>query len=171
MRGMFTAGVMDVMMENGIDFDGVIGQDAIVKTLTNQIKSDKIGHAYLFCGTRGTGKTTLAKIFARAVNCTAPVNGSPCGKCERCLALKDPSNLDITEIDAASNNGVDEMRDLREKVQYPPVSGKYKILLPSIGNSIRNSIRNSIGNSIGKKMRQRMLCDERIDLVRLLCLG
>ena len=107
----------------------VVRQEHIVTVLKNQIDTGRVGHAYLFCGPRGTGKTSIAKIFAAAINCDTPVNGSPCGKCERCLALKDPSNLDITEIDAASNNGVDEMRDLREKVQYPPVSGKYKVFI------------------------------------------
>ncbi len=112
-----------------VDFDGVIGQDAIVKTLTNQIKSDKIGHAYLFCGTRGTGKTTLAKIFARAVNCTSPVNGSPCGKCEACKSLLDSTQIDVVEMDAASNNSVENVRDIRDSVQYPPVKVRYKVYI------------------------------------------
>ena len=107
----------------------VVRQEHIVTVLKNQIETGRVGHAYLFCGPRGTGKTSIAKIFAQAINCDAPIDGSPCGKCERCRALKDPSNLDITEIDAASNNGVDEMRDLREKVQYPPVAGKYKVFI------------------------------------------
>ena len=107
----------------------VVRQDHIVTILKNQIETGKIGHAYLFCGPRGTGKTSVAKIFAAAINCENPVDGSPCGKCAACRALKDPSNLDISEIDAASNNGVDEMRDLREKVQYPPVAGKYKVYI------------------------------------------
>ncbi|MDE7265312.1 MAG: AAA family ATPase, partial [Clostridia bacterium] len=110
-------------------FDTVVRQEHIVRTLKNQIESGKIGHAYLFCGPRGTGKTTLAKIFARAINCDSPINGSPCGKCATCKSLADGANLDISEIDAASNNGVDEMRDLREKVQYPPVAGKYKVYI------------------------------------------
>jgi len=112
-----------------VTFDSVVRQEHIVRTLKNQIENDKIGHAYLFCGPRGTGKTTLAKIFARAINCLDPKDGSPCGKCEVCKALAEGSNLDINEIDAASNNGVDEMRDLREKVQYPPVAGKYKVYI------------------------------------------
>lgn len=107
----------------------VVRQEHIVTVLKNQIQSGRIGHAYLFCGPRGTGKTSIAKIFAAAINCDTPVDGSPCGKCARCNALKDPANLDITEIDAASNNGVDEMRELREKVQYPPVAGKYKVFI------------------------------------------
>lgn len=111
------------------DFGGVIGQDHIVRTLVNQIEHDRVGHAYLFTGSRGTGKTTCAKIFARAINCAAPVHGSPCGKCEVCRALADPSNLDIMEIDAASNNGVDDAREIRERVKYPPVYGKYKVYI------------------------------------------
>ena len=107
----------------------VVRQEHIVTVLKNQIETGRIGHAYLFCGPRGTGKTSIAKIFAQSINCETPVDGSPCGKCAACKALKDPSNLDITEIDAASNNGVDEMRDLREKVQYPPVAGKYKVYI------------------------------------------
>ena len=107
----------------------VVRQEHITTVLKNQIDTGRIGHAYLFCGPRGTGKTSIAKIFAAAINCETPVDGSACGKCETCKALKDPSNLDITEIDAASNNGVDEMRDLREKVQYLPVAGKYKVYI------------------------------------------
>lgn len=110
-------------------FDGLIGQNHIVKTLVNQIESNRLGHAYLFTGTRGTGKTSAAKIFAKAINCLSPINGSPCGKCESCKALSDPSNIDVIEIDAASNNGVNEIRELREKVQYPPVSVKYKVYI------------------------------------------
>lgn len=112
-----------------VSFDTVVRQEHIVRTLKNQIATGKIGHAYLFCGPRGTGKTTLAKIFARAINCENPVDGSPCGKCATCVSLAGGANLDISEIDAASNNGVDEMRDLREKVQYPPVSGRYKVYI------------------------------------------
>ena len=109
-------------------FDQVVGQNHIVKTLVNQIKFDKISHAYLFTGSRGTGKTSIAKIFARAINCTNLKDGSPCGECEVCKSLEG-TNIDVLEIDAASNNGVDEIRDLREKVKYPPVVGRYKVYI------------------------------------------
>ena len=110
-------------------FDKVIGQEHITKTLINQIKADKIGHAYLFCGTRGTGKTSTAKIFAKAINCLSPENGSPCGKCKNCQALSEANSPDIFEIDAASNNKVENIREIRDKVQYPPVVGKYKVYI------------------------------------------
>ena len=111
------------------NFTEVVEQKHIVQTLINQIESDKIGHAYLFTGSRGTGKTSIAKIFARAINCEHPVNGDACEKCQTCKALGVNNNIDILEIDAASNNGVDEIRDLREKVKYPPVNGKYKVYI------------------------------------------
>ncbi len=110
------------------NFDDVIGQDFIVKTLKNQIKTDKLTHAYLFCGPRGTGKTSTAKIFAKAVNCTHSTDGNPCGMCAECVALGE-ANTDIVEIDAASNNRVEEIRDLREKVQYAPLISKYKVYI------------------------------------------
>lgn len=110
-------------------FDKLIGQGHIVKTLVNQINSGNISHAYLFTGTRGTGKTSVARIFARAINCENPIDGSPCGKCKCCTELLNPSNMDIIEIDAASNSTVDEIRDLREKVKYPPVVGRYKVYI------------------------------------------
>ena len=111
------------------DFDGVIGQEHVVKTLVGQIETGRLGHAYLFTGSRGTGKTSTAKIFAKAINCEHPVNGSPCGKCAACKALSDPANIDVIEIDAASNNGVNEIRELRDNVQFPPVSCKYKVYI------------------------------------------
>lgn len=110
-------------------FDDVKGQDHIVTALKNQIKSGRIGHAYLFCGTRGTGKTTIAKIFAKAVNCESPVDGSPCGKCAVCRAIDSGSSMNVAEIDAASNNGVDNIREIRETVQYSPSEGKYRVFI------------------------------------------
>ena len=110
-------------------FDEVKGQDHIVTTLRNQIKNDRLGHAFLFCGTRGTGKTSIAKIFAKACNCEHPVDGSPCNECASCRAIADGSSLNVIEIDAASNNGVDNIRQIREEVAYPPTEGKYKVYI------------------------------------------
>ena len=111
------------------EFSDVKGQDHIVTTLKNQIRADRIGHAYLFCGTRGTGKTTIAKIFARAVNCEHPVDGDPCGECASCRAIASGSSMNVAEIDAASNNGVDNIREIREEVAYSPAEGKYKVYI------------------------------------------
>ena len=110
-------------------FDDFVGQEAVIRTLRSQVMSGRIAHAYLFCGTRGTGKTSTAKVFARAVNCEQPDRGEPCGVCATCRALLGESSLDILEIDAASNNGVDEIRDLREKVKYPPQTGRYRVYI------------------------------------------
>ena len=111
------------------NFEDVKGQDHIVTTLKNQINADRIGHAYLFCGTRGTGKTSVAKIFAKAVNCEHPVNGSPCGECPTCKAIAAGTSMNVIEIDAASNNGVDNIREIRDEVQYSPTEGKYKVYI------------------------------------------
>ena len=110
-------------------FDQVKGQDHIVQTLKNQINANRIGHAYLFCGTRGTGKTSVAKIFAKAVNCEHPVDGSPCNECETCRGITNGSAMNVIEIDAASNNGVDNIRQIRDEIQYSPSSGKYTVYI------------------------------------------
>lgn len=110
-------------------FEEVKGQDHVVTTLKNQIINNRIGHAFLFCGTRGTGKTSIAKLFAKAVNCEHPINGSPCNECTACRAIADGSSMNVIEIDAASNNGVDNIRQIREEVQYSPSEGKYKVYI------------------------------------------
>ncbi|MDO5520550.1 MAG: DNA polymerase III subunit gamma/tau [bacterium] len=112
-----------------IGFEDVKGQEHIVKTLQNQITSGRVGHAYLFCGTRGTGKTTIAKILARAVNCEHPIDGSPCNECAVCKSILNNTSMNVIEIDAASNNGVDNIRDIIDEVQYSPTEGKYKVYI------------------------------------------
>ena len=111
------------------DFDEVKGQDVIVQTLRNQIIYNRIGHAYLFCGTRGTGKTSIAKLFAKTVNCQNPVDGNPCNECPSCRSINEQRSMDVIEIDAASNNGVDHIREIREQVQYAPIEGRYKVYI------------------------------------------
>ena len=110
-------------------FTELVGQDHITRTLLNQLESGRIAHAYLFAGPRGTGKTSTAKLFARAINCAHPVNGNPCGECDACASYSNDENMDIIEIDAASNNGVDNIRDIREKVVFAPAYGKYKVYI------------------------------------------
>lgn len=110
-------------------FNEVVGQEHIIKTLINQIESGRITHAYLFCGTRGTGKTSTAKIFAKAVNCLEPIDCQPCNKCELCTAMNEGRSLNVIEIDAASNNSVENIREIREEVIYPPTEGRYKVYI------------------------------------------
>lgn len=111
------------------DFDNVVGQEYVTRILKNQILSGRVGHAYLFSGIRGTGKTSIAKIFARAINCEHNEDGNPCNACDTCLNIEKPGVMDIIEIDGASNRGVDEIREIREKVKYPPTMGKYKVYI------------------------------------------
>ena len=110
-------------------FDSVVGQNTIIKTLLNSVKNNSLTHAYMFFGPRGTGKTTVSKIFARAVNCLEPIDGNSCGKCKNCLYSYEKECVDIIEIDAASNNGVDEIRELRTKVSLVPAELKYKVYI------------------------------------------
>ena len=109
-------------------FDDILGQEHIVKILKNQIENGTVSHAYLFCGTHGTGKTSTARILAKAMNCLSD-GEKPCGTCENCMAIKNGTYMDVIEIDAASNNGVENIRELRESVKYPPVTGKHKIYI------------------------------------------
>ena len=126
------------------NFDEIVGQKHIITSLTNQIKNNQVGHAYLFTGTRGTGKTSIAKIFAKAINCPHSHNGNPCNKCEICESITSGSNVDILEIDAASNNRVDEIRELREKVKYPPVTCKYKVYIIDEVHMLTDSAFNAL---------------------------
>ncbi|MDR3052205.1 MAG: DNA polymerase III subunit gamma/tau [Oscillospiraceae bacterium] len=110
-------------------FADFVGQEAVIAILRGQVVSGRVAHAYLFCGSRGTGKTSAAKVMARAINCARPVDGEPCGECQVCRKLGEENSLDVVEIDAASNNGVDEVRDLRERVKYPPQYGAYRVYI------------------------------------------
>lgn len=125
-------------------FDEVIGQEHITRALQNQIASGKIGHAYLFTGSRGIGKTSVARIFARAVNCEHNINGSPCGKCETCKRLENESDINVIEIDAASNNRVDDIREIREKVKFLPVGTKYKVYIIDEVHMLTDSAFNAL---------------------------
>lgn len=125
-------------------FKEIVGQQHILTSLVNQINNNQVGHAYLFTGTRGTGKTSIAKIFAKAINCLHPVNGNPCNKCEVCQSITSGTNVDILEIDAASNNRVDEIRELREKVKYPPVTCRYKVYIIDEVHMLTDSAFNAL---------------------------
>ena len=110
-------------------FEKIVGQEHVTKILRNQIKNDKLGHAYIFSGTRGTGKTSAAKVFARAVNCLHPIDGEPCNECENCKAILNGETSDIVEMDAASNNGVDSIREIRQEVVYASTLLKYRVYI------------------------------------------
>ena len=110
-------------------FGDVVGQAHITKTLRNAIKNDRIAHAYLLCGTRGTGKTSTAKILSKAINCLHPIDGEPCNECEMCLSISEGTAIDVTELDAASHNSVENIRDIIDDVQYPPQKAKYKVFI------------------------------------------
>ncbi len=129
-------------------FDDIKGQDAIVTTLRNQIEANRIGHAYLFCGTRGTGKTSAAKVFAKAVNCEHPVNGNPCGECESCRSIADGTSLNVIEMDAASNNGIDDMRQINESVVYSPTNARYKVYIIDEAHQITRDAFNALLKTI-----------------------
>ena len=126
-------------------FSGVVGQDPIVKTLKNQMKTGRVSHAYLFCGTRGTGKTSTAKIFARAINCLHPTaEGEPCNQCRLCQEILAGRSVNVMEIDAASNNSVDNIREIREEVKYPPTEGVYKVYIIDEVHMLSNSAFNAL---------------------------
>ena len=125
-------------------FDDVLGQDRVVNVLKNQVKSSQISHAYLFAGERGCGKTTCAKIFAKAINCLNPKDGSPCGECENCKTIDEESSMDVVEMDAASNRRIDDIRSLKETVIYPPNSLKYKVYIIDEAHMITKEAFNAL---------------------------
>ena len=125
-------------------FSDMVGQEAIVKTLRNQVSTGRIAHAYLFCGSRGTGKTSAAKIMARAINCLHPQNGDPCGECDSCRTIENDASFDVYEMDAASNSRVEEIRELLEKVDYPPQFGKYKVYIIDEVHMLSNAAFNAL---------------------------
>ena len=125
-------------------FSEMTGQAAVIRTLRNQVASGRVAHAYLFCGSRGTGKTSAAKIMARAINCENNINGDPCLECPSCLALGGETSLDVFEMDAASNSRVEEIRDLLEKVDYPPQFSRYKVYIIDEVHMLSNAAFNAL---------------------------
>ena len=126
------------------NFDDVYGQEHVTSILKYETENNKFSHAYLFCGSRGTGKTTCAKILAKAVNCTSPINGSPCNKCAACLSIDAGTATDVLEMDAASNNGVDNIRDIRDEVVYTPSSLKYRVYIVDEVHMLSGSAFNAL---------------------------
>ncbi|MCL6610386.1 MAG: DNA polymerase III subunit gamma/tau [Peptococcaceae bacterium] len=138
-------------------FDEVVGQDHVVRTLVNALKNQKLSHAYLFCGPRGTGKTSIARILAKAVNCLRPDGGNPCGQCGTCREIETGACMDVTEIDAASNRGIDEVRELREKVRFAPSSGKVRVFIIDEVHMLTNEAFNALLKTLEEPPAQAML--------------
>lgn len=138
-------------------FGAIIGQEHITRTLKNAVAAGRVGHAYLFCGTRGTGKTTTAKVLAKALNCLQPEGPEPCNRCDNCTAITDGSSVDVIEIDAASNRGIDEIRDLREKVQFAPSSGRFRVYIIDEVHMLTNEAFNALLKTLEEPPRHAVL--------------